>query len=73
MSDAEESEEDEAVTYVGNLGSSIAQAGWMPGRGGGTRTGVWAASDMEMFSLWSDEARKDNCRPPPSLFRKLFL
>jgi len=37
--------------YVGNLGSSIAQAGWMP------RMGAWAATDMETFSLWSEEVR----------------
>jgi len=55
ISNAEESDEDEAVTYVGNLGSSIAQAGWVPCRHRGVRTGVWAASDMETFSLWSDE------------------
>ena len=64
ISNAEESDEDEAVIYVGNLGSSIAQAGWVPCRHRGARTGVWAASDMETFSLWSDEARKNDCRPP---------
>lgn len=56
ISNAEESDEDEAVLHVGNLGSSISQAGWI-GAGNGTRTGVWAATDMETFSLWSDEAR----------------
>ncbi|KAI0269312.1 WD40 repeat-like protein [Gloeopeniophorella convolvens] len=52
ISNADEQDEDEAVLHVGNLGSSIAQAGWLPPRAGG---GVWAASDMETFSVWSDE------------------
>jgi len=56
ISNAREEDEDEAVLYVGNLGSSISQAGWMPRRslraGAG---GAWAATDMETFSLWSDE------------------
>ena len=56
VSNAEEPDEDEAVIHVGNLGSSISQAGWI-GAGNGTRKGVWAATDMETFSLWSDEAR----------------
>ena len=44
--------------YVGNLGSSISQTGWMPSRGGASRTtGVWASTDMETFSVWSDEVR----------------
>lgn len=73
ISNAEESDEDEAVMYVGNLGSSIAQAGWVPCRQRGTRTGAWAASDMETFSLWSDEARKDHCRPPNSLSESFSL
>jgi len=50
ISNADEADEDEAVVYVGNLGSSIAQAGWMP-----RCRGAWAATDMETFSLWSDE------------------
>jgi hypothetical protein len=57
ISNAEESDEDEAVLHVGNLGSSISQAGWIGADTGGTRKGVWAATDMETFSLWSDEAR----------------
>jgi hypothetical protein len=52
ISNAEEPDEDEAVVYVGNVGSSVSQAGWMPGQ-----RGVWAATDMETFSVWSDEAR----------------
>lgn len=54
ISNAEESDEDEAVLHVGNLGSSISQTGWI-GAGNGTRKGVWAATDMETLSLWSDE------------------
>jgi hypothetical protein len=58
ISNAKEQDEDEAVVYVGNLGSSIAQTGWMPSRGGAARTtGVWASTDMETFSVWSDEVR----------------
>jgi len=56
ISNATEQDEDEAVVYVGNLGSSISQVGWMPGRAARTG-GVWAATDMETFSVWSDEAR----------------
>ena len=56
ISNAEEQDEDEAVVYIGNLGSSISQTGWMPNCA--TRTGVWAATDMETFSVWSDEVRK---------------
>ncbi|KAH9062019.1 WD40 repeat-like protein [Lactarius vividus] len=56
ISNAEESDEDEAVLYVGNLGSSISQTGWISA-GNGTRKGVWAATDMETFSLY----------PPPQL------
>jgi hypothetical protein len=45
----------------------------MPSRGGArTSSGVWAATDMETFSVWSDEVRK----APPSLNRyrkKLFF
>lgn len=54
--------------YVGNVGSSVSQAGWMPSRAARTRAGVWAATDMETFSVWSDEARK-----APSLQTAFFL
>ena len=64
ISNAMEQDEDEAVVYVGNLGSSISQTGWMPRPShDGERTcastgaGVWAATDMETFSVWSDEVR----------------
>jgi WD repeat-containing protein 89 len=56
ISNADEPDEDEAALYVGNVGSSISQVDWMPSRAA-RRTGVWAATDMETFSVWSDEAR----------------
>lgn len=53
-SDADEPDEDEAVLHVGNWGCSIAQAGWMsPGSNGSAA--AWASSDMETFSVWSNE------------------
>jgi WD repeat-containing protein 89 len=65
ISNAKEQDEDEAVVYIGNLGSSISQTGWM--HNSATRTGVWAATDMETFSVWSDEVRK----APTVLLNKL--
>ncbi|KAI0031688.1 WD40 repeat-like protein [Vararia minispora EC-137] len=53
ISNADEEDEDEAVIRVGNWGCSIAQAGWMSTSSAPPR--VWAASDMETFSIWSDE------------------
>ncbi|KAH9927131.1 WD40 repeat-like protein [Epithele typhae] len=52
-SDAAEADEDEAGVHVGNWGCSVAQAGWVHDRTGAA--GVWAASDMETFSVWSSE------------------
>ncbi|EIN10211.1 WD40 repeat-like protein [Punctularia strigosozonata HHB-11173 SS5] len=55
-SDAEQADEDEAGVAVGNWGCSVARCGWVPVRstfGAGAR--VWAASDMETFSIWTDE------------------
>lgn len=46
-----EQDEDEAIEHVGNWGCSIAQTGWY-------HDGVWAASDMETFSLWTSELDK---------------
>ena len=46
-----EADEDEAIQHVANWGSSIAQAGWY-------HEGIWAASDMETFSLWTSELDK---------------
>ncbi|KAH7931423.1 WD40 repeat-like protein [Leucogyrophana mollusca] len=52
ISDAHEPDEDEAVLHVGNWGCSVSQAGWVHTQSG---TRVWAASDMETFSCWSNE------------------
>lgn len=46
-----EHDEDEAIESVGNWGCSIAQTGWY-------QDGIWAASDMETFSLWTPELDK---------------
>jgi len=51
-SNALEDDEDEAVLHVGNWGCSISQGGWISNARG---TRIWAASDMETFSCWSDE------------------
>lgn len=51
-SDALEDDEDEAVLHVGNWGCSISQGGWISNARG---THIWAASDMETFSYWSNE------------------
>lgn len=51
-SNAAEDDEDEAVLNVGSWGCSISQAGWIQGS---SATRVWAASDMETFSCWSNE------------------
>ena len=55
-SNADEPDEDEAGVHVGNWGCSVAQAGWLHDRAG--RPGVWAASDMETFSVWTNEVRR---------------
>ncbi|CCM03383.1 uncharacterized protein FIBRA_05513 [Fibroporia radiculosa] len=52
-SNAEEVDEDEAALHVGNWGCSIAQAGWILKQNGSSS--VWASSDMETMSIWSDE------------------
>ena len=46
-----EQDEDEAIEHVVNWGCSVAQTGWY-------HDGVWAASDMETFSLWTSELDK---------------
>jgi WD40 repeat protein len=51
ITNAAEQDEDEAVEHVGNWGCSVAQTGWY-------HDGVWAASDMETFSLWTSELDK---------------
>ncbi|KAG2755716.1 WD40 repeat-like protein [Suillus brevipes Sb2] len=51
-SNSAEDDEDEAVLNVGSWGCSISQAGWIRGS---SVNHVWAASDMETFSCWSNE------------------
>jgi WD repeat-containing protein 89 len=51
-SNADEEDEDEAVLNVGNWGCSVSQAGWIYGQ---EQPKIWAASDMETFSAWSNE------------------
>ena len=45
-SNAVEDDEDEAGLHVGNVGSSVAQAGWMSEAGGSTS--VWAAISRDL-------------------------
>ena len=54
---ADEDDEEEAIVHVGNLGSSISQAGWIHGANYGypDQAGIWAATDMETFSTWTRE------------------
>ncbi|KAF8690387.1 hypothetical protein AX14_002948 [Amanita brunnescens Koide BX004] len=52
LSNPEEDDDDEAVLHVANWGCSVSQAGWTTGEGG---TKIWAASDMETFSTWTNE------------------
>lgn len=54
ISDANQEDEEEAVENVGNWGCSVARAGWIRGSGAAR---VWARSDMETVSLWSDEVQ----------------
>ncbi|TFK74385.1 WD40 repeat-like protein [Pluteus cervinus] len=54
-SNSEEDDEDEAVLNVGNWGCSVAQAGWIYNT---TGLKIWASSDMETFSTWTDELEK---------------
>jgi WD repeat-containing protein 89 len=49
LSNPLEDDEDEAVEHVANWGCSVSQLGWI---GDGK---VWAASDMETFSTWTNE------------------
>jgi len=51
-STADEDDEDEAVVHVGFWNTSVSQAGWMHTSSGAK---IWAHSDMETFSTWSDE------------------
>ncbi|KAJ7179505.1 WD40-repeat-containing domain protein [Mycena filopes] len=51
-STANEDDEDEAVVHVGVWNTSISQADWIHSSSGAR---IWASSDMETFSTWSDE------------------
>lgn len=54
-SNADENDDEEAGFHVGNWGCSIAQGGWL--RGSTRSHSIWAASDMETFSIWTTEVR----------------
>lgn len=54
-SNADEDDEDEAVIHVSNWGCSVSQTGWIYGQSGSMSASVWAASDMETFSIWTSE------------------
>jgi hypothetical protein len=60
-SNADEDDEDEAVLNVANWGCSISQAGWIYGP---SEPRIWAGSDMETFSTWSKQVKRE-----PSLLR----
>ena len=61
-SNPNEDDEDEAVMGVGNWGCSVSQAGWITARGDGSgEAAIWAASDMETFSTWSEELDRLMC------------
>ncbi|KAJ7122832.1 WD40-repeat-containing domain protein [Mycena epipterygia] len=51
-STVDEDDEDEAVVHVGSWNCSVSQAGWTHSPSGAK---IWASSDMETFSTWSDE------------------
>ena len=57
ISNAMEDDGDDATTHVSNWGTSISQAGWIHSPSSG-KSKIWAASDMETFSSWSDEVCK---------------
>ena len=57
--DAREPDEDESGIQVGNWGCSVNSVGWIDaGNGvGATTKPIWAHSDMQTVSLWSEEVR----------------
>ncbi|TDL29606.1 WD40 repeat-like protein [Rickenella mellea] len=56
ISDPSEDDEDESVLHVGNWGCSVSNTDWIAGDGGSpSNPRVWASSDMETFSTWSNE------------------
>lgn len=67
LSQANEPDEDEAVTHVANWGCSIARASWFS-RGNG-QYGICAASDMETFGTWSEEVRLSKRISHPNILK----
>ncbi|CAE6439846.1 unnamed protein product [Rhizoctonia solani] len=66
ITSADEPNEDEAVLYVGNWNTSIARVGWTVRReeilaGDQMNFKIWAASDMQTLSVWSDEVSIWEC------------
>jgi len=55
ISNPTETDEDEAMLHVRPWGTSIFQEDWYSSIANVSSFGVWAASDMETFSLLSDE------------------
>ncbi|OCB84533.1 WD40 repeat-like protein [Sanghuangporus baumii] len=58
-----EENEDESNTAIGNWGCSISKAGWLHRDSGLDGSGIWAASDMETLSFWSDEVSLERNHP----------
>ncbi len=66
--DVREVDEDESGLHVGNWGCSVSNVGWTDtdiGGGGGRNGSIWAHSDMQTVSLWSDEV---SCYCIPTYF-----
>lgn len=62
-SNPEEENEDEAGLHVGNWGCSVSQVGWINTTEHGPQASrIWASSDMETFSSWSNEVVSTACR-----------
>jgi WD40 repeat protein len=60
LTSTDEPNEDEAVLFVGNWNTSVARVGWTVRQeeitgGDPMNFKVWAASDMQTLSVWSDE------------------
>lgn len=60
LTSVDEPNEDEAVLFVGNWNTSIARVGWTVRQeeiagGDPMNFKIWAASDMQTLSVWSDE------------------
>ncbi|EJD00973.1 WD40 repeat-like protein [Fomitiporia mediterranea MF3/22] len=55
ISNPHEADEDEATIHVANWGCSISKAGWIPQNSPSEGPQIWATSDMETLSFWSNE------------------